>query len=277
MWVESYKSLNNLAICVDCYKKERMKLNQKWEEDRLQKEQQRQNRINENLNKFSGDAYTILYKYVERHFKNFDYPSGEQEKFLELIKVKYHINISKEDLEEVEEVIEEELEEKEKLRELDEFEKEILNKKEENKVTDETQKKEEQIKYYCSICNTIIDGNTYNFTEKHLGKPLCLIHQGSRYQRMLFEALKVHGIECEFEFYDGFKHVDIAIPKAKLYIEIDGIHHSTDANQLDKDLKRDDFSNKEGYQTKHYTNKELAENLSAITEALVKVIKERQK
>ena len=251
---------------------EEQRIQREIEEKRKQREikerqQQRKQQINAELQKFSGDAYTVLYKYVEKHYSN--YPNDEQEKLIKLLNTKYKIGISKEDLLEVQYLIENKIEELKKLQELEDFERELLGEKK-----DSNRKEMGQQKYYCSICNELIDNNMYEFTKTQLGKPLCKKHQGTRYQRMLFEALKGRGINCEFEFYDGFKHVDIAIPQAKLYIEIDGSHHSTDATQLSKDLKRDELSNKDGYRTKHYTNKELAENFTKIVDALVEVITE---
>jgi len=45
--------------------------------------------------------------------------------------------------------------------------------------------------------------------------------------RILNEALNKVGIETKLEHWDGHKHVDIFIPKGKIYIEIDGPQHYT--------------------------------------------------
>ena len=37
----------------------------------------------------------------------------------------------------------------------------------------------------------------------------------------LHDALVARGIECELEPWDGHKHVDLGIPRAKINIEID--------------------------------------------------------
>ena len=85
---------------------------------------------------------------------------------------------------------------------------------------------------------------------------------------IFFFALKKRGIPCEFEAYDGHKHVDIAIHDIKLYIEVDGLQHSLDPDQLLNDLKRDKFSNEGGYQTKRFNNEVIDKHLDRIADAL---------
>jgi len=143
---------------------------------------------------------------------------------------------------------------------------------------DKTTKKVEEQKYYCQRCNKRIDEKVHRYSTIKLGKPLCMNHQGTDIQKELFCSLKDKGIECEYEYYDGHKHVDIAIHKAKLYVEVDGRHHSrTPPQQLNADLRRQEFSSKDGYSTMRYTNQELEESLDIIADALGKVAKEREK
>lgn len=247
-----------------------------WYCNEKEKEQERQRMIQETLKKFSGDAYNVLYRFVEK-YRGIS-PNGEQHKLRNLFEVKYHIDISLSDLHDIQYIIKRKIEEAERIQNLEEFEKELLGEKEDiHKEIDSLIKEDNYRKYYCTVCNTLIDKKNFEYSKTHFGKPLCVPHQGTRYQRMLFEAIKQRGIECEYEAYDGFKHVDIAIQKARLYIEIDGDHHSTDPTQLDKDLKRDEYSSKEGYITKHYTNQQIADNITAIADALAEVIKSREK
>ena len=59
--------------------------------------------------------------------------------------------------------------------------------------------------------------------------------------RRLGELLKSMGYNVEFEKYDGFKHIDIAIVNKKVNIEVDGSqHHGT--KQALRDLKRTFYS-----------------------------------
>ena len=57
----------------------------------------------------------------------------------------------------------------------------------------------------------------------------------------LGELLKKYGYHVEFEKYDGFKHIDIAIVNKKVNIEVDGGHHHGKTQAL-RDLKRTFYS-----------------------------------
>jgi very-short-patch-repair endonuclease len=59
--------------------------------------------------------------------------------------------------------------------------------------------------------------------------------------RRLGELLKNMGYKVEFEKYDGFKHIDIAIVNRKVNIEVDGGHHHGKTQAL-RDLKRTFYS-----------------------------------
>ena len=122
--------------------------------------------------------------------------------------------------------------------------------------------------YYCIICKSKIDKNTYDYSYKYFNKALCKNHQGTKPQRDLFFALRKRGIPCEFEAYDGYKHVDIAIHDIKLYIEVDGEYHTVDSDQFFVDLKRDKFSNEEGYQTRRLTNDIISKHVDEIADNL---------
>jgi very-short-patch-repair endonuclease len=262
IWLNYYELPDKTVICQNCGERDR--------------KQERQRKIDETFQSLSKQASNVLNKFVEKYQGK--YSTEDRNKLLDLLEVKYQIHITLDDLNDVLYVIEKRIEETERIQSLEEFEKELLGKKEDiHKKIDAIIKEDVDTKYYCTVCNNLIDKKNFDYTKTHFGKPLCVTHQGTRYQRMLFEALKQRGIECEFEAYDGFKHIDIAIPKARLYLEIDGGHHSTDPTQLDKDLWRDEYSSKEGFQTIHYTNQQIAENLTAIADALVEVIKNRLK
>jgi very-short-patch-repair endonuclease len=95
--------------------------------------------------------------------------------------------------------------------------------------------------------------------------------------KALYYALKERGIEAELEVYDGYKHVDLAIMDAKIYIEIDGSQHSTDPDQLNADLNRDYHSHKDGFVTKRYTNEQINKHLDEIADAIAEVVRKRTK
>jgi very-short-patch-repair endonuclease len=110
----------------------------------------------------------------------------------------------------------------------------------------------------CLECNQSLTRGVIDFSLNSYGIPLCMDHQ-SWVQQMqsqtteetlrLYFALKERGVPAEIEKFDGFKHIDIAIPDAKVNIEVDGRHHHYDARQALADLKRTYHSFAKGYLT----------------------------
>lgn len=91
----------------------------------------------------------------------------------------------------------------------------------------------------------------------------------------LGEALQKRGIAIVLEHSDGHKHVDIAILSAKIFIEVDGIHHLTDPEQIIRDFKRDHFSDGDDFDTIHIPNELLKTHLEQIANAIAEVVKKR--
>ena len=89
----------------------------------------------------------------------------------------------------------------------------------------------------------------------------------------LYAALKKKGIKCILEYYDGKKHVDICIPEAKIYIEVEGLQHFTNPRQIIADLKRDYYSGRENIFTFRVTNQLIQTHLEEIADAIAEVIK----
>lgn len=92
----------------------------------------------------------------------------------------------------------------------------------------------------------------------------------------LMTELKRLGVVVYRELYDGHKHIDIAIPKAKINVEVDGIHHLTNPKQILADLNRGYYSHKKGYQTMHIPNEMIRFYLREISEALAEASKIRE-
>lgn len=90
----------------------------------------------------------------------------------------------------------------------------------------------------------------------------------------LISALKSKGLQVKEEYWDGHKHVDIYIPQAKLYIEVDGVPHYTKPEQLISDFERDYYSFKEGFFTKHITNEAIDTHCEQIAVAIAKVVRD---
>ncbi len=92
----------------------------------------------------------------------------------------------------------------------------------------------------------------------------------------LKEALEEKGVLVYIELDDGHKHVDLAIPRAKLNVEVDGIKHLTDPHQIVADLGRGYYSHKIGYSTMHIPNEMIHRHLKEISEALAEASKIRE-
>jgi very-short-patch-repair endonuclease len=92
----------------------------------------------------------------------------------------------------------------------------------------------------------------------------------------LYRALKDEGIKSILEFWDGYKHIDIHIPDAKVYIEIDGLQHYTNHAQIIRDFTRDRYSNIDKIDTLHIPNEMLENHLEKIVKAIVGVVKKRK-
>ncbi|MBP6858780.1 MAG: DUF559 domain-containing protein [Candidatus Pacebacteria bacterium] len=88
---------------------------------------------------------------------------------------------------------------------------------------------------------------------------------------LLAEALKKRGVEFKLEHWDGHKHIDIYIPKDNLYIEVDGLRHYTDHDQIIADFNRDYFSFKDGFFTKRITNELIDGHAEQIVDAIATV------
>jgi very-short-patch-repair endonuclease len=129
----------------------------------------------------------------------------------------------------------------------------------------------EIINYHCDICKSQIDKETYEFSIKIFDKALCLNHQGNKHPRDLFVALKKRDVPCEFEAYDGYKFVDIAIHDIKLYIEVGETLNTSNPKQFLEDLKQDKFSSQGGYQTRRINTESIEKYLDEIVDTLKEI------
>jgi very-short-patch-repair endonuclease len=93
--------------------------------------------------------------------------------------------------------------------------------------------------------------------------------------RKLHSALQQRGLDVEIEKWDGHKHIDLSIESAELYIEIDGDQHYTNADTIMRDLKRDYFSNEDGYDTLHFPNFIIDTQIDAVADAMLEVSTKR--
>ncbi len=95
--------------------------------------------------------------------------------------------------------------------------------------------------------------------------------------RELKEALEKRNVVVYAELYDKYKHIDLALPRAKINVEVDGIKHLTDPKQILADLSRGYFSQKNGYSTMHIPNEMIHLHLNDIADALAEASKIREK
>jgi len=212
-----------------------------------------------------NQAYDIVYNFVEKYQGK--YPPDLLQELVRLLEIKYNTTVDIVTLNGILTIIKSKIDKEDNLKKLALFEKELI--------------KERSKDHLCEICNTKLPKSEFDYSIANFGKPLCLTHQrekrASPHAQKLYESLKSKGVYCELESYDRNKHIDISIKDAKLYIGVDGEHHSLDPVQLHLDLIRDEESFKNGFTTKHYTLKEIDENLDGITDALAEVVKQRIK
>ncbi len=106
----------------------------------------------------------------------------------------------------------------------------------------------------CLECGKRLTEGVEEFSMDVYGYPLCLRHQayiaesGASPQAInLYFALKSERIPVILEYWDGHKHVDIALP-GKLYIEVNGAHHYESIQAL-IDLRQTVYSLKKNIST----------------------------
>lgn len=89
--------------------------------------------------------------------------------------------------------------------------------------------------------------------------------------------LEQRGIIVEAEKWDGHKHIDLVIHRARLNIEVDGNHHYENQAQIIADLKRAHYSSRGGYDTFHIPNEFIRndEHLKRVADALAAAVKIR--
>jgi len=74
------------------------------------------------------------------------------------------------------------------------------------------------------------------------------------------------------ELFDGYKHIDIAIPDLKLNIEVDGLHHIYNRKQRLADKKRAGYSFSKGYDTYHVLNTLIDNDFDATAKQIITML-----
>ncbi len=93
-------------------------------------------------------------------------------------------------------------------------------------------------------------------------------------EKKLYYALKNKGVNAKLGLNDGYKTIDIAVPDARLNIEVDGRQHNLSADQALSDLKRTYYSLKKGYFTIRVPNSLIRYHFEETVELLINMVEE---
>ena len=140
----------------------------------------------------------------------------------------------------------------------------------------------------CSKCNKAIQKTEFNYSIERYGIILCRDCQKNyinlerkhreRKKKSTPEAIKLCeiliklGFDAKLEQWDGYKHIDIAIPEYMINIEVDGMQHQYSEKRALSDLKRTYYSFRRGYVTLRIPNKLIQEKVYETAEYIKKFI-----
>lgn len=93
--------------------------------------------------------------------------------------------------------------------------------------------------------------------------------------KKLNEVLNQNGVNTMLEYSDGHKHVDIAIPAAHIFIEVDGLHHFIDSKQIEADFKRNHYSDGDDFDTIHIPNIIIEHHCNEVAKAISTLVAKR--
>ena len=93
----------------------------------------------------------------------------------------------------------------------------------------------------------------------------------TKQEKLLFNSLKARGLPVELQKFDGHKTIDIAIPIAKLNIEVDGIQHHKKYKQALADLERTYYSLEKGFITIRVPNSLVVNELETTADIIEKI------
>lgn len=137
------------------------------------------------------------------------------------------------------------------------------------------------IEHSCAECYTIVvNKKIIEFSLKTYKQVVCIPCQNTLNQKdstieakQLYLALKSNRVLAELEKFDGYKCIDIAIPKYRLNIEVDGVHHNVKFDQAMSDLRRTFHSFQKGYYTIRIPNILIRENLEEVSDYITELIR----
>lgn len=143
--------------------------------------------------------------------------------------------------------------------------------------------------YQCSICKSPINEKVYQYSRDLFGRALCVDCQqkansvqdtaakakATPQAIKLADALTRRGIRNNLEVHDGVKQVDIAIPWARIYIELEFRQPPFDPKQLRADLAMEVCFQDEEIRTIKVLNTQVDQNVEAVADAIAKEARRR--
>ncbi|MBL8021376.1 MAG: DUF559 domain-containing protein [Leptospirales bacterium] len=135
----------------------------------------------------------------------------------------------------------------------------------------------------CRRCGQILTPGVVQYSLDRFAIPLCRKHQhyarnstATKESLTLYGLLKEAGIPAQFEKFDGYKTIDIAIPALFLNIEVDGAHHRCNKRQIQTDRLRDEYSARRGFATFRVSNELVRGQARGIVDAIVRYASEKR-
>jgi hypothetical protein len=136
------------------------------------------------------------------------------------------------------------------------------------------------------VCKNKISSEEHQLAMQQIGGSLCHQHREELLgamsyttpeSRLLYFALLHRNIPAIIEKFDGYNHIDIAVPEAKVNVEVDGLHHNHSSQQALADLKRTLHSFRRGYYTLRIPNSLVREKLEETADHVARFVVESMK
>ena len=133
----------------------------------------------------------------------------------------------------------------------------------------------------CQNCSCCIDQRVLEYSLDHYNFALCTACQQWLKSKMdettqetiyLYLSLRTRNVPAILEKSDGYKTIDISVVDAKVNIEVDGPHHSSNPNQALSDLERTYYSFKKGYLTLRIPNSLVRKNLDQTADCITEFL-----
>ncbi len=138
----------------------------------------------------------------------------------------------------------------------------------------------------CSYCSKPLSQAVAEYSLNSFNVQLCRSHQhwftkalnedhNTKFVLQLFVRLRELGANPFLNKWDGYKTVDIAIEKAGIHIEVDGVHHNQNPLQAMSDLKRTYYDMEFGIYTLRIPNSLIRENLYECADYIMRIVEMR--